>query len=331
MKEMRYRLKRQGFTLIELLLVIAVVAVLATFGLSTYRERALNLKAEKVAQQMQLILQAGSNYYVRNSCWPDNVTSITPPNTNHRCIDNLSGSEPFMPNYFPAGPMRHPTVPTNYRLYNPFWVGPTDNVDYAYKYHRAGTSPNENAIFQVESGFLPNRGFAQRVAALLPNAWIMANPPNATNVIVAAQISPPGAQNLPPFMLAGMGHMEGASNGSRSFSFDCPTNYLPVAMVSAQHFSIGTIGLIPLLATIKDFSVQIAPDGSGMGKNCTTEFNPPENPGWNRITCYPYIKIRGRGGTQATAPEDNALSGNGYLFYIAACCKIGIPGCRKYP
>jgi prepilin-type N-terminal cleavage/methylation domain-containing protein len=310
MKKIHFRIKSQGFTLVELLLVIAVIAVLLTFGLSTYRERALNLKAEKVAQQMQLILQAGANYYVRNNCWPNNL----PPNPspNHRCINNPS-SEPFMPDYFPIGPMRHPSNPYNYRLYNPFASNPNSNADdatKAYQYSRAGIAPNEEGIFQVESGVLPTNEFAQRVAALLPNAWVMTN-----STKVAAQISPPGTQIQGNVVLMGGGKV---SNGG-SVTFSCEQQYDPYMFATMQHVEVNTsvLGLLTYSAVINRCFIQ---------PHCTITALPQGRTG---ATCQPTIEIYGQDYAGSASGPSKDIRRSTWINYLLFCCKHGTTACSS--
>jgi prepilin-type N-terminal cleavage/methylation domain-containing protein len=61
----------KGFTLIELLFVIALIGVLASFGVSMMQKRTENFKVEKTALQMQHMLQAGMAWNVdHKSEWP---------------------------------------------------------------------------------------------------------------------------------------------------------------------------------------------------------------------------------------------------------------------
>jgi prepilin-type N-terminal cleavage/methylation domain-containing protein len=248
--------KQPGFTLIELLLVIVIIASVAAFGLSIYRERTLNLKAEKVAQQMQLILQAASNYYTWNQCWPSNYPpkgylGSPGPHDGHSCIDKpYPESENFMAlegeggGYFPdKWAMRHPYDVGNFRLYNPFAVVPTpdaDDINHAYFYTRAGPPDNPESVFQLDSGALPNAEFARRVAALLPNAEITSDTAGNLKIPfeVRVQIYVPGFQK--PFKVMKVGVMTEVD----TIEFTCPTPYQHVFLPSLQAVSIKNYGPI---------------------------------------------------------------------------------------
>jgi prepilin-type N-terminal cleavage/methylation domain-containing protein len=335
--------KQTGFTLIELLLVIAVLAVLVTFGMSTYRERALNAKAEKVAQQMQLIMQAASNYYTRNNCWPNNFPDSTTP-AGHKCIGNVG--EDFMAvsgGYFPSGTaMRHPTDAHNFRLYNPFsptLAGNADNINYAYTYTRSGDSSNPEGRFRVRSGALPSADFARRVAAQLPNATSATTSPFQ----VTAEIYPPGTQYLPPYIVEVVGKGENDLAGNlvsvwppvtnpavNGISYTCPIHYKPVFTASIQDFKINDAGFV--LKNIRSMSVQVErksfPDGSKItkGKNCTITGDRKIGP--TTIRCYPYVEI---GGGTVIGPVENVQDQGAWFFYTGACCLDTNSNCKAYP
>ena len=61
---------RAGFTLLELMLVVALLGILATVGLSTYRLRLQQQQLQHTSQQMQQILQAAMAYSVDQNKWP---------------------------------------------------------------------------------------------------------------------------------------------------------------------------------------------------------------------------------------------------------------------
>lgn len=59
-----------GFTLLELLLVILIMGIISTATFSLYRQYSLDAKINTTAQKMQMILQAGSSYYIDRGSWP---------------------------------------------------------------------------------------------------------------------------------------------------------------------------------------------------------------------------------------------------------------------
>lgn len=75
---LKNRLK--GFSLLELLLVVAVIAAISVAGVSYLKERALNVKIDKTALQMQQWLQAAASYRIDNSKWPQDIKDLLPDN-----------------------------------------------------------------------------------------------------------------------------------------------------------------------------------------------------------------------------------------------------------
>jgi prepilin-type N-terminal cleavage/methylation domain-containing protein len=321
--------KQQGFTLIELLLVIAIVAALAAFGFSTFREYALNLKAEKVAQQMQLILQVASNYYTRNNCWPSNY----PPgssNQGHSCIEKpFPISERFVATlvegggYFPeGGAMRRPGDPYNFRLYNPFsttlLAGGADNPNTAYWYRSAGPPTHPDTIFQLDSGALPNADFARRVAALLPNARVTSDNTNGLAIPfeVSAQIYPPGTQYVEPFLLVKAGVISEVDN----VEFSCPATYQRVFVASLQ------------ANQIKNGPVNLGTGEGGIVFHFQINASCSSVSGINQYRCTIQPVMEGRiavfttaggGGWHARGWENVLDTSNGkhvHFTYIAGCC-----------
>lgn len=67
---LQQRYQQTGYSLLELMLVIAILAMLATFGLSAYQQKMQNFRIEKTALQMQQWLEASLTYYAKNNVWP---------------------------------------------------------------------------------------------------------------------------------------------------------------------------------------------------------------------------------------------------------------------
>ncbi|QLH41641.1 MAG: type II secretion system protein [Coxiellaceae bacterium] len=61
----------RGFTLIEMIFIIVIVGIMMSLLVSSYQQRATNVKLTKAALQMQSLLQAASAYYKTYNCWPD--------------------------------------------------------------------------------------------------------------------------------------------------------------------------------------------------------------------------------------------------------------------
>ena len=142
-----------GFTLIELLFVIALIGVLASFGVSMMQKRAENFKVEKTALQMQHMLQAGMAWNVNHkSEWP-------------QCGDtrNHSQDQGFYVNYVGENVTDDPWGLHSYQWCNTSKFNP----------------PMGNRFF-IDAEAKDNQT-AKRIAALLPSADICAEANPHTN------------------------------------------------------------------------------------------------------------------------------------------------------
>jgi len=132
-----------GFTLIELLFAIALIGVLASFGVSMMQKRTENFKVEKTALQIQYILQAGIVWNItHNHIWP----VCTPP---------YHLNDKFYSDYVGQNLIDNPWGSTDYH-----WCS-TDH--YAL--------PPQRSKFYVDVQTVSN-DVAKRIAALLPSADI---------------------------------------------------------------------------------------------------------------------------------------------------------------
>lgn len=80
----------RGFTLFELLLVIAIIAVMASLGMLTYRRHAENQRLDRTALEMQQVLSAALAFNTNNgTTWPEAydanscVSTDAPVDTDH--------------------------------------------------------------------------------------------------------------------------------------------------------------------------------------------------------------------------------------------------------
>ena len=146
---------QRGFTLIELLFVIAIIAVLAMLGISTYQQTAVNTKVKKTALQMQQVLQASMAYYIDDTHqgWPEDGDSKNP-----------GDFEPFLP------------------------IGASDNPWGSMYSWQASDDKNK---FRVTTNVPVSESVGKRIAALLPNATVTAQASNATTI--TAETAIPGA------------------------------------------------------------------------------------------------------------------------------------------
>lgn len=81
-------MKAKGFTLLETLLVLAILAVLVTAGLSYYQQKVLYFKVDKTVLQMEQIAEAAIQYHTDKSQWPTKAEDFAPytdPNILNNC------------------------------------------------------------------------------------------------------------------------------------------------------------------------------------------------------------------------------------------------------
>jgi prepilin-type N-terminal cleavage/methylation domain-containing protein len=174
----------KGFTLIELLFVIAIIGVLASFGVSMAVKRTENLKIKKTALEIQQLLQAAMSYNVdHKGDWPDSEQK-------HTCTNKLKHSDPFYA-YIPAvNPIKN----------NPWGYGP-----YCWK-----VPPNKTGVFYVYTD-TPTKEIAQRIAALLPDSQVIKRAgTEAFRVKVGITVPAQSLSGL--VLLASVGHISMALN-----------------------------------------------------------------------------------------------------------------------
>lgn len=71
---------RRGFTIVELLAVMAVIGILARFGIPRFWEIRRRATAAAIVGDMQAIRDAALNYYQDGDVWPpDYPAGVTPP------------------------------------------------------------------------------------------------------------------------------------------------------------------------------------------------------------------------------------------------------------
>ncbi len=140
--------KKRGYTLIEMMLVIAVIAIIASFSLMMYKKYSETARVDKVAIETQHVLEAALAYNVDHQAWPaennGSDCSTTAPDKN----------EPFVKNYIP-----NQNTQSTYGSY--------------FCWDKAGSSAGEskNRLFWVAMK-VPGASLtlAKRIAARLPNA-----------------------------------------------------------------------------------------------------------------------------------------------------------------
>jgi prepilin-type N-terminal cleavage/methylation domain-containing protein len=169
--------QKNGFTILEVLFVVAIMGVMASLGACFYKNHVDSFKTQKTALQMQQWLQAGSAYYVNNSCWPSSSDGQTVDCQNQPVND-------FTP-YIPAGNTTSP------------WG---DNYTYTPVNNVAG----KNMLFQVSVPVLTPET-AQKVAALLPNEKVEPCKDDPAKTCVIAQVTIPGERKYDQVQIGGIG------------------------------------------------------------------------------------------------------------------------------
>lgn len=164
---------KKAFTLIEMMLVIAVIAVILSVMLMTYRDRSRDFRVEKAAIQMQHVLEAALAYHVDTGAWPQD-------NTAEECDPSAMGElKTFIANYLPN---------QDYQ----------SNFGANYCWAQTGTN---NRLFWVALE-IPKNDFnlASQLAGKLPNAIVTSNLTSSTAVpcetdddcYVRAEVTQPG-------------------------------------------------------------------------------------------------------------------------------------------
>lgn len=183
--------KTKGFTLIEILLVIAIATILLLAIVKTMQERAHELLIQKASQQMQALLQASLDFYVKNNQWPGTVTfgQAGSDLQNAGFIPNVTGPGNPLIGPWGGGFVLCPAARGNAGCTNP------------------PPSPAEDVVFRVSlnmpSGLTPvlAQAMASQISSLLPNGYVTngANCPETgggavSAVCAVAQIDIPGEQ-----------------------------------------------------------------------------------------------------------------------------------------
>lgn len=200
-----------GFTLIELLLVIVILGVLATAGLAMMQRNAVSTKVDKAAQQMQILMEAATAYYIDNGCWPNNSiastqSTICPPSAQSQYqVTCDSATPPSFDAYIPKGLDKDP------------WG------------HRYTCEPEfqKGKKFSVFINNLPSSFITSQLVDKLPNAQYSSIQPDW----VQADIATPLSTASQDFVVAAIGVTGYLQNNDTfiknigSLNFSCPPTW----------------------------------------------------------------------------------------------------------
>ena len=66
----------KGFTLIETMLILVVIGIFIFIGMGYNQQRAMQIKIDKQAIQMQQVFSAAISYYLSNGAWPNSLNCL---------------------------------------------------------------------------------------------------------------------------------------------------------------------------------------------------------------------------------------------------------------
>jgi len=70
------RLRARGFTLIELMIVVAIIALIATIGIPSYRDSAMKSKRAEAKSRLLQIAQLQERYFTQNNTYTTSLTTL---------------------------------------------------------------------------------------------------------------------------------------------------------------------------------------------------------------------------------------------------------------
>jgi len=250
-----------GFTLIEILFVIAILSVIASFGISMLQKRAQQTKVEKTALQVQQIFQAALAWHADKNEWPYYTTEGETKTVKDACVktDDAPSVE-FIGKYLPIQ-----EISADNKLINAWGLAYSNCMP-------PGTAPKpSDPKFQVEVG-LPSAQVAAQVAALLPNA-IVKKDTSIVHAEITASFGGGGASDAPvqivnigSKLLQNTDFVGGVAVPEQIFgSFSCPNNMTGGMLFLPQKIATGDFASKRYAGTsqsIKDLEFEPIPVGS---------------------------------------------------------------------
>lgn len=232
------RQRTKAFTIIELLLVIAIIGVMASLGVTLYEKGLQKRKIEQTALQLKQLVQASMTYYAYNDKWPHE-------NTEQQDYCKTTPTDPFCSSYIPL-----------YKRQDP-WGG-----RYYWK-----KDPKGN-LFDIYTDSYRS-SIAQRIRAKLPNATVTA----AKQVLVAVPAPGRRSGSFGGFF-GGMGTIPGSQfthpeTDGRYWA--CITDYhCPLGTIPTVFGGINSINayLYPAYRRIWGITVSSGTNGNNQAERC---------------------------------------------------------------
>ncbi len=298
--------RNKGFTLIELLLVIAIMAIIASLAVMTYRRSFINHRIDQVSMEMQHVLEGAMAYNVdHNGQWP-------PENTNFPdCAINDEKTQDFVRYYLPNA------NPRSYLGSQYCW-----GVDHTRLFWVAIRVPNANVLM------------AQRIAAALPNAITTEDPQNhselpapctTSDCYVRAEITQPGATSNQSqgATIAAVGDCQTGQTISNAFGGNCQSLLGDGSQQYQISFTACPQNSFPRLSIMPNFYV--APNASVgyaiQSITATSNLNSCSTQGTTLQTCLGRVSVQVK--TYKGSADAITLGGAEGASYIVACIHQG--------
>lgn len=278
-------MQQRGFTLIELLLVIAILSILASISISTFRVHQINQRVERAALEMQSFMGAALNFQADQGAWPKayndlSTCSMAPPDGTA-----YAGFITYLPNAS--------TESTFGSYYCWSSIGASQSIFWV-----ALKIPNNDIVL------------AKRIAALLPNAFATANPlantlsscTSTADCYVRMEVTGMGINSVVGTYIAGIGNCEpgkttlgsgpdvrcqylGQDSGPEpkkvnySIEFNCPSGTKGGLLASVNYLDVGKAKGDPYVMRTLEFSY--ACDEKNTPTHCNLKIDAMRDMGWS--------------------------------------------------
>lgn len=141
-------MKRNAFTLVELLVVISIIAVLATIGLTIYSGAQKSARIAKRVEDLRNIKVALEIYYSRNNVYPTTTGSWGSECSGNASDQVVPGLIPTYMAAFPADPFMNRTAGTSCYRYR------SDGTDYKLQNYNIPTTEMSSTDFRSQPNLI---------------------------------------------------------------------------------------------------------------------------------------------------------------------------------